>query len=395
MVEKNTQIAKFDVDYRNWVALLSQRYRRAQIKAAWSVNSVLLSFYWDLGRDITQMQAENKYGSSFFEVLSNDLKTAIPEAKGLSPTNLKYIRRFYLMYHQVIPQLEEITAIINRQQVAAKSSNQNRQQVADESSNQNRQQVVAKSDGLDNTLIGNILFQIPWGHHTLLIDKFFNEPQAAIFYIRQTIDHGWSRAVLLNMLDTKLHLRQGKAITNFKAQLPEHTSELAQELTKDPYIFDFTNLTIPFKERELKNEILKNITKFLLELGDGFAFVGQEYRLNIGQTEQFTDLLFYHLKLRCYVVIELKVTKFEPGFLGQLGMYVTAVDHLLKTEVDNPTIGLLICKDKDEVLAQYSLEGYNLPIGISNFELDKFIPKDFKSALPSIEDIESFVNSIE
>lgn len=237
--------------------------------------------------------------------------------------------------------------------------------------------------------IEGILFQIPWMHHKLLIDKFFNEPHTAIFYIKETVKHGWSRAVLENMLEMKLHSRQGKAITNFKAQLPEITSELAQEMTKDPYIFDFTNLTRPYKERELKIELLKNITKFLLELGEGFAFIGQEYKLNVGETEKFTDLLFYHLKLRCYVVIELKVVKFEPGFLGQLGMYVTAVNHLLKTELDNPTIGLLICKTKDDVLAQYSLEGYNLPIGVSQYQLEKFLPDNFKSALPSIEEIEA------
>ncbi len=223
----------------------------------------------------------------------------------------------------------------------------------------------------------------------MLIDKFFSEPETALFYIRETVKHGWSRAVLDHMLDMKLHLRQGKSVTNFKVQLPEITSELAQEMTKDPYIFDFTNLTVPYKERELKEELLKNITKFLLELGEGFAFVGQEYKLNVGQTEQYTDLLFYHLKLRCYIVIELKVTKFEPGYLGQLGMYVTAVNHLLKTEYDNPTIGLLVCKTKDDVLAQYSLEGYNMPIGVSQYQLEKFLPDNFKSALPSIEEIEA------
>lgn len=191
------------------------------------------------------------------------------------------------------------------------------------------------------------------------------------------------------MIDSKLHLRQGNAVSNFKSLLPDITSDLAQEITKDPYIFDFTNLTQPYQERELKDALLKNITRFLLELGEGFAFVGQEYKLNVGQTEQFTDLLFYHLKLRCYVVIELKVVKFEPGFLGQLGMYVTAVNHLLKTEQDNPTIGLLICKTKDDVLAQYSLEGYNLPIGVSQYQLDKFLPDNLKSALPSIDEIES------
>lgn len=334
--------------YKDWISGLSNRYRTAQIKAAIAVNTEMLRFYWELGCDIVAMQAEHKYGSNFFETLSRDLKEAIPDAKGFSTRNLKYIKRFYLMYAPI------------------------------------RQQVVANS-----THAGNELFKIPWGHHTLLIDKYFNEPKIALFYLHETVKHGWSRAVLMNMLDTQLHLRQGKAITNFEKILPSPTSDLARELTKDPYTFDFTNLTEPYKERELKGALLNNITKFLLELGEGFAYVGQEYKLNVGETEQFTDLLFYHLKLRCYVVVELKVTKFEPGFLGQLGMYVTAVNHILKTEHDNPTIGLLVCKTKDNVLAQYSLEGYNLPIGVSQYQLDKFLPDNFSSALPSIEEIEA------
>ena len=342
-----------DKNYKNWIGQLSKRYRTAQIKAAIAVNSEMLRFYWELGRDIVAMQSENKYGSRFFETLSRDLKEAIPEAKGFSVNNLYYIRNFYLMYNEIF------------QQLVGKLETETWHQVEVE------------------------LFQIPWGHHTLLINKCFNEPETALFYVRETIKHGWSRSILDHMLDTKLHLRQGAAITNFKSQLPEVTSDLAQEITKDPYIFDFTNLTKPYQERELKEALLKNITKFLLELGEGFAFVGQEYKLNVGQTEQFTDLLFYHLKLRCYIVIELKVSKFEPGYLGQLGMYVTAVNHLLKTVADNPTIGLLICKTKDDVLAQYSLEGYNLPIGVSQYQLEKFLPENFKSALPSIEEIEA------
>lgn len=361
-----------DKEYRDWIGQLSNRYRTAQIKAAIAVNSEMLRFYWELGRDIVAMQSENKYGSRFFETLSRDLKETIPEAKGFSVRNLKYIRSFYQMYVSIWPQVE------------AKFSKQNRLQVG-----ANLPQVMGISENSIRHQVGDDLFSIPWGHHKLFIDKYFNEPETALFYVRETVKHGWSRSILEHMLDSKLHLRQGAAITNFKSQLPKVTSELAQEITKDPYIFDFSNITEPYQERELKEVLLKNITKFLLELGEGFAFVGQEYKLNVGQTEQFTDLLFYHLKLRCYVVIELKVTKFEPGFLGQLGMYVTAVNHLLKTDQDNPTIGLLVCKTKDNVLAQYSLEGYNLPIGVSQYQLDKFLPENFKSALPSIEEIEA------
>lgn len=342
-----------DKEYRDWIGELSNRYQSAQIKAAIAVNSEMLRFYWELGHDIVAMQTENKYGSKFFETLSRDLKAAIPEAKGFSSRNLQAIKKFYIMYSKILPQAVAESSLSNPPQPAAD------------------------------------FFRVPWGHHRLLIDKYFDQPQTALFYIENTVKHGWSRSILDHMIETGIHLRQGKAISNFKALLPEATSELTQEITKDPYIFDFVNFSGPYKERELKEALLKNITKFLLELGEGFAFVGQEYKLNVGQTEQFTDLLFYNLKLRCYVVIELKVVKFEPGFLGQLGMYVTAVNHLLKTEQDNPTIGLLVCKTKDNVLAQYSLEGYNLPIGVSQYQLEKILPENFKSTLPSIDEIEA------
>ena len=345
-----------DKDYTDWVSDLSKRYRSSQIKAAVSVNEELLKFYWSLGRDIVERQDENKYGSGFFNTLSRDLKAALPEANGLSVNNLYYIRQFYQMYRSISLQAE------------GKSSSPNSPQV------------------------GGILFKLPWGHHRLLIDKYFNQSGIALFYAKEAVEKGWSRAVLDHMLDTDLHLRQGKAVSNFKTQLSQPAGELAQELTKDPYIFDFVNLTDTYKERELKDALLSEITRFLLELGEGFAYVGKEYRMKVGDTEQFTDLLFYNLKLRCYCVIEVKVTKFEPGHLGQLSTYVTAVNHLLKTEQDNPTIGLLVCKTKDNVLAQYSLEGYNLPRGISQYQLDQLLPENVKSTWPTIDEIESQLN---
>lgn len=354
-----------DNDYTEWVADLSRRYRSSQIKAAVSVNEELLKFYWSLGRDIVERQAENKYGKGFFNTLSRDLKAALPEAKGFSPRNLYYIRNFYGMYNEIMLQIEAKSSIHEFPQAVEKSLVSNLPQA------------------------GANLFRLPWGHHKLLIDKYFNQPEIALFYIIKSVENGWSRAMLDHMLDTKLHLRQGKAVSNFNTQMPQPTGELAQELTKDPYIFDFVNLTDAYKEMELKDALISEITRFLLELGEGFAYVGKEYRLKVGDTEQFTDLLFYNLKLRCYCVIEVKVTKFEPGHLGQLSTYVTAVNHLLKTEQDNPTVGLLVCKTKDNVLAQYSLEGYNLPIGISQYQLDKLLPENFKSTLPTIEEIES------
>lgn len=209
----------------------------------------------------------------------------------------------------------------------------------------------------------------------------------AFYYVRLTLEKGWSRAVLLNAIDLDLKEPEGKAVTNFSLTLPE--GDLAQEMTKDPYLFDFAALTKPYKEEELKMALMKNIEQFLLELGTGFAFMGREYRLVVGSTEQFIDMLFYNTRLRCYVVIEVKAVKFQPGDVGQLGTYVSAVNHILKTPADNPTIGLLICKTKDNVLAQYALESSSQPIGISEYELSKVYPADFKSTLPSIEDIEN------
>lgn len=233
-----------------------------------------------------------------------------------------------------------------------------------------------------------MIFAIPWGHHRVIIDKFSDKPETALFYAHKVVEEGWSRNVLKSFIDTNLHLRQGKALTSFSRLLPAPESDLAQELTKDPYIFDFTEMTEPYKERELKKALMANISRFLLELGSGFAYVGEEYRLKVGHTEQFIDLLFYNIKLHTYCVIEVKTGTFGAGDIGQLGTYMTAVNHILKTEQDNPTIGLLICKDKDNVLAQYALESSSQPIGVAEFQLTKFIPDEFKSSLPSIEDIE-------
>ena len=242
--------------------------------------------------------------------------------------------------------------------------------------NENVKQVAAK------------LFFVPWGHMILILTKAKKDQKKALFFIDKVLEHNWSRAVLSNFLDTNLYEREGRAPNNFELTLPKENSDLAREIVKDPYSFDFLAMTDGFKERELKNALVKNIRSFLLELGSGFAYMGQEYRLEIGDTDLYLDLLFYNVKIHAYVVVEVKGTGFKPEHVGQLGTYVAAVNHLLKTERDERTIGLLICKGKNEMLAKYSLESCNEPLGISSFELSSVLPKEYESSLPTIEEIE-------
>ena len=364
-----------DKDYTQWVKELSLRYRRSQIKAAVKVNREMLFFYWELGRDIVEMKAESRWGSGFMKNLSRDLKEVNPGATCFSETNLLYIKNFYLLYQpylSITPQLEE----------------QFTQQVAEQFyRNAITPQLVEQ--------IRNDLFSVPWGHHRFIIDKCKDNPQKALFYVHQTVENGWSRNMLLNFLDTNLYERQGMALTNFQRTLPEETSDLAQELTKDPYDFAFTGITERYNERLLKDKLLGNITRFLVELGTGFAYVGKEYRMLVGEREQFIDLLFYNLNLSCYVVVEVKIGKFEFADVGQLGGYVVSCNHILRKEGrDNPTIGLLICKEKDRIQAQYALESSSQPIGISEYELEKFYPEKVEGTIPAIEEIEQKLKEI-
>ena len=342
-------IGILDKDYVSWVKELVKRYRGSQIKAAIKVNNELLRYYWELGKDIEEKQADNKYGSKFYATLSRDLRHEMPDVEGLSETSIRYAKRFYTLYSQqiaILPQLVE--------------------------------------------RLYSDLFSIPWGHHRYIIDKCSNDSRKALFYVRQTLENGWSRDILLNMLGTNLYERNGKALTNFKNTLPDVDSDLAQELTRDPYNFSFTGLRGKYNERLLKDTLLTNITNFLLELGTGFAYVGKEYRLQIAEKEKFIDLLFYNLKLSCYVVVEVKIGEFDFADAGQLGGYVVACNHILRKEGrDNPTIGLLICKQKSNTLAQYALESSSQPLGISEYELEKLYPEKIEGTMPSIKEIEA------
>ncbi|MBQ0073752.1 MAG: DUF1016 family protein [Prevotella sp.] len=368
-MSKNITI--IDRQYKDWIADLSKRYRQSQVKAAVKVNKEMLRFYWSLGRDIVALKAEARWGDKFMKNLSADLKDMMPEATCFSETNILYMKNFYLLFPctdkftpQLVEQLDKAEKLITPQLV---------DELADS---------LVKSLGVD-------IFAIPWGHYRYLIDKYKNEPQKALFFVRKTIQEGWSRDMLLNFISTNLYEREGKALNNFTSTLPEPMSDLANEITKDPYNFAFAGITGKYNEKQLKKALLKNITEFLLELGTGFSYVGNEYRLPIGTKEKFVDLLFFHIPLNCYVVIEVKTGEFDFPDTGQLTGYVVACNHILKQPHHNPTIGILVCKSKDNLLAQYSLEGCNQPIGISEYELEKLYPTKVEGMIPTIEEIES------
>jgi predicted nuclease of restriction endonuclease-like (RecB) superfamily len=366
--------------YFRWISDLKQRIQQSQIKAAIQVNSALIEMYWDLGKEISERSFENTYGSGFLKQLSSDLLNEFPEIKGFSLSNIKYVKSFYLFYNQNITKSQQLVGEFKL------DDNSNLQQVAGEFKNEknpNRQQLVGE--------FPQKLFLIPWGHHIQIFTKCKNVTEA-LFYINKTIENGWSRAVLMNMISGNLYQSQGKAVTNFSKTLPDYDSELVKQTFKDPYIFDFLNISENFKERELENALIDNIQKFLIELGNGFAFVGKQVEMKVGNQSFFLDLLFYHIKLKRYVVIELKSGEFEPEHAGKLNFYVTSVDKQLRDENDNATVGLIICKTKDDIIAEYSLTDLHKPLGISSYELRKILPDNFKSSLPSIEEIENELN---
>lgn len=373
-------ITILDPEYRKWVQELKERYRRSQIKAATKVNQEMIQYYWDLGRDIVEMHVEDRWGQKVIRSLAADLKREMPDASGLSRSNLYYTKRFYLLYSKEIQKLKESVS------ESAQHSGAIVQQVAGQLQKTLDIQIVQQAVGQ----FMNAIYSVPWGHHIHLIDKFEDMPEKAIFYIRKTIEESWSRNMMDHFIASDLYAREGKALTNFSRTLPEVTGDLAQELTKDPYSFAFTGITGKYNERILKDALLANITKFLIELGTGFAYVGKEYKLEIGETENYIDLLFYNLNLSCYVVIEVKIGKLAFADAGQLGGYVVACNHLLrKPGRDNPTIGLLICKEKDRVVAQYALEASNQPLGISEYDLAKLYPEKIEGMIPTIEELEA------
>jgi predicted nuclease of restriction endonuclease-like (RecB) superfamily len=321
------------------------------------VNGIVIEFYWDLGKMITENQSE--WGTKFLEQVSKDLKEEFPDMKGFSVTNLKYCRLFY-QHFVISPQAGDETQISIRPQAG-------------------------------DELYLTYFLKIPWGHTKVIIDKT-KDANEAVFYATKTIENNWSRDVLALQIKSNLYDRNGKAISNFQETLPEPFSDLAQQTLKDPYLFDFVAMTKPYVERDIENQLVNHIRKFLLELGKGFAFVGQQYQLEIANNDYYLDLLFYHIKLKCYVVIELKNTKFIPEYAGKLNFYLSAVDTLLKEENDNPTIGIILCREKNNIEAEFALRGINKPMGVSEFDITEHLPENLKSSLPTIEEIESELN---
>ncbi len=336
-----------DKEYITFIGDIKTKIKQAQIKAAIKVNEELLRLYWDIAKGITNKQKNSNWGDGIIEQISKDLKQEFPELKGFSRTNLLYMKKWYLFW-----------------------------------SNENFPQVVGE------------IFKIPWGHNREIITKCksINE---ALFYVKKTIENGYSRTVLVHQIESDLYNRSKKALNNFDKKLPSPQSDLAKEITKDPYCFDFLTLSEKYNEKELEDALMDNLTNFLLELGSGFAFVGKQYRLEVDEEEFFIDLLFYHIKLKCYIVVELKTTKFKPEYAGQLNFYITAVNNKIKEPNDNQTIGILICKSKNNTVVEYALSSVENPIGVSEYNLSKKLPNKLKNALPSIEEIESELEKIE
>jgi len=345
-----------NTDYSSWLKELKNKIRSVQIKASVKVNTEILNFYWELGADIIEKQNTAKWGDGFLKQLSSDLMAEFPDTRGFSISNLKYIKQWYLFYNHGDTKSQQPVGQIQKHSLAA----------------------FAKQ----------LAVQIPWGHNLVIIAKC-KKTDEALFYLQKTMQNNWSRSVLNHQIESALFGREGKAITNFQTTLPSPHSDLAQQTLKDPYKFDFLMLREKHDEKELEDALINHVTRFLLELGAGFSFIGRQHRIEIEGDEFFIDLLFYHVRLHCYVVVELKTVKFKPEFAGKLNFYVSAIDGTIKNEKDNPTIGILICKSKKNTVVEYALKDIHKPLGVSEYIISQNLPEEFKSSLPSIEEIEA------
>ncbi len=353
--KRTTSLVKTDstaiamTGYNEFLNELKEKIRNTQLKAAIAASRELINLYWELGKNIIEKQEKEGWGSKVLERVAKDLQNEFPGIEGFSRTNIFRMRAFYLAYANCL------TAVGQLQ---------------------------------DNSL--EPFFNIPWGHNFILLDKL-KSFEERLWYAKKVVEHGWSRSMLTIWIENNLYRREGKAITNFKTTLPSAQSDLAQQTLKDPYVFDFLTLHKEHLEKDLEDGLVNHIQKFLIELGQGFAFMGRQYPFTVGGEQFYIDLLFYHVKLRCFVVVELKAKAFKPEDAGQLNFYLSAVDDMIKHPTDNPTIGILLCKDRNKVIAEYAFRGIERPMGVVEYEtmLTKAIPDELKSSLPTVKEIEA------
>lgn len=347
-------------DYRDWLASVKQRIASVQMRIALSANQELILLYYELGAKIVEREKNAAWGSAFIDQFSRDLKADFPDISGFSAKNLRYCRAFYRFYSD---------AAIWQRAVAKLG------------------ELDTWPNAVDFQLMQTVA-QLPWSHNILIFTKARQQDEAS-FYIQQTLENGWNRDELGLQIKSNLFQRAGAAVSNFANTLPQPQSELAQQTLKDPYVFDFLTMTAPYNERDIEQQLVAHITTFLLELGKGFAFIGRQHPVEIGGTQYFMDLLFYHVVLKCYVVVELKNKKFIPEYAGKLNFYLSAVDSLIKREDDNPTIGLLLCRDKNAIEVEFALRDIHKPMGVSEYTLTENLPDNLKSAMPTIAEIEA------
>ncbi|TAL71430.1 MAG: DUF1016 domain-containing protein [Burkholderiaceae bacterium] len=345
--------------YPALLADIKQRIGQAQTRAMLAVNAELIRLYWEIGQMLDARQKLEGWGAAVIPRLARDIRNELPEVKGFSERNIKRMLAFYREY----PALQFVPQAVAQIESAGKVP-----------------QPVA-------LFPAELLASIPWGHHLLLMEKI-KDATTRRWYMQATLAQGWSRGVLQMQIETAAHTRQGKTTSNFALRLPPPQSDLVQQTLKDPYLFDFLTLEEPFHERELETGLIRHLEKFLLELGQGFAFVGRQHHMVVGEQDFYIDLLFYHLRLRCYIVIELKRGAFKPEYAGKMNFYCSVVDDVLRHTQDAPTIGLILCQQQNEVIAEYALRGVDKPIGVSTFELTRALPAELASKLPSIEQIE-------
>ena len=387
MENKDTKVVrihdvKIDQEYVQWLSEIKARYRNAQIKAAVKVNAEQLLFNWQLGRDLVMRKAEERWGSGIVEQVSLDLQAAFPESKGFSPSNLWRMKQWYLFYSSSAEKLAQVAREFQQ------FENQTKTKLA--------QVARITEDGGEKTTTGacfpEVFAYVPWGHHTEIIAKC-KTIEEALFYVVHCATEGWSRQALMNCIKADYYHTSGGAITNFSEKLPAHQSGLAQAITQDIYDFGFVSLKKGYEEEELETELEKQLTRFLLELGNGFAYLGRQKQIVVAGKTRRLDMLFFHIPLNCYVVVELKTVPFQPEFAGKLNFYVNAVDDLIKAPSQNPTIGLLICSNKDETEVQYAFRGVQTPMGVASY--DNVQVKQIQDQLPSIEELKARIRMLE